>query len=441
MLKDFRGAPVTGANSRSIELYEGAIAQLNCYIGDPVATVDEAIEESGAFPMALALKAYLLLAGTEKALLPDAAALVRRMQKTLTLNERERAHAGAIQAFVDGDMHAASRRLDAILVEDPRDILALQVGHLLDFFRGDGRNLRDRVGRVVPEWGRDLPGYHAVLGMHAFGLEECGEYGRAEAAGREAVALNPRDGWAHHAVAHVMEMQARVGEGIAWLSGGAKRWAPESFFAVHNWWHLALFRLEHDNVEGTLALYDRAVRGAGSTVVLELIDASALLWRLHLRGVDLGARWEELADAWTPRLGDGYYAFNDVHALMALLGAERIGDARRLLATMQAAAAQPGSNRDMLLEVGLPLAHALMNFHQGRYEAATEALMPLRLVAHRFGGSHAQRDLIDLTLIEAARRGGETKLLRALANERLQHRPDSPLARRYRAQGTAALAA
>jgi hypothetical protein len=440
MMEDHRGMSVTGANAQSLALYEKAIAQFNCYVGDPVATLGEAIAESPSFPMAHALKAYLLLTTTEKDLVPEAAAAASRLGES-ALDERERAHADAVRSLLDGDLHAASRKLDRISFEHPHDIVALQVGHMLDFFVGDARNLRDRVGRVLPEWNARLPGYHALLGMHAFGLEECGAYGAAEDAGRRAVELNPQDGWAHHAVAHVMEMQGRAEEGISWLAAGAERWAPGSFLAVHNWWHLALFRLEHDDIAGTLELYDGAIRGGVSPVILEMIDASALLWRLYLRGADAGGRWQAIADGWAPHADDGFYAFNDVHAMMAFLGAERMQDAHRLLAAMRSAAAMSGSNRAMTAEVGLPLAQALMDFHQGRYQAVTQALLPLRTIAHRFGGSHAQRDVIDLTLIEAAQRSGNAALVRALANERLQHKPDSPLARRYRSRETVLKAA
>lgn len=431
MLKDHRGAPIGGASPAARDRYEQAIAQFNCYRDDPVATLSEAIDQSPNFAMAIALKGYLLVGSTEKDLLPAASALCQRLRE-LPLNDRERTHAGALQALVRGEWHEASQRLDRILAEDPLDIVALQVGHAFDFFRGDSRNLRDRVGRVLPEWSPAVPGYHAVLGMYAFGLEECADYRRAERYGRQAVEINPLDGWAHHAVAHVMEMEGRVREGMDWLAAGAKRWSQNSFMAVHNWWHLALFRLEQDDVSGVLALYDGAISGGHSPVVLDMVDASALLWRLHLRRIDVGNRWQAIADLWTQRVTDGHYAFNDVHALMAFLGAERLDDAYRLLTTMQGAVAGTGSNRDMTRDVGLPLAHALMYFHHGHYEAAADALFALRPIAHRFGGSHAQRDVIDLTLIEAASRSGQEALVRALANERLQHRPESPIATRYR---------
>ena len=180
-----------------------------------------------------------------------------------------------------------------------------------------------------------MPDYGYVLGMHAFGLEEMGDYGRAESAGREAVGRNRGDVWAIHAVAHVMEMQGRARDGIDWLAGRAADWgAADNLFAIHNAWHLALFHLdlgEHDKV---LALYDERIRAGNSTVGLDLVDASAMLWRLAPPRRRRGARWNELVDAWQPSIDGGWYAFNDIHAMMAFVAAGRERDADRLLAAM-----------------------------------------------------------------------------------------------------------
>ena len=133
--------------------------------------------------------------------------------------------------------------------------------------------LRDRIARALPQWSADQPGYHVLLGMYAFGLEETGDYVRAEKQGRTAVELNPRDGWAQHAVAHVMEMQGRQREGIAWMSANPDAWATDSFFQVHNWWHLALYYLELGEVEEVLRLFDGPIHGSRSNLVLDMIDA------------------------------------------------------------------------------------------------------------------------------------------------------------------------
>jgi tetratricopeptide (TPR) repeat protein len=335
----------------------------------------------------------------------------------------------AIAHILCGEWHAAGRVLEDIAIDYPYDALALQAGHLIDFLTGASRMLRDRIARALPQWSAEMPGYHALLGMHAFGLEETGLYARAEAAGRRAVELEPRDGWAWHAVAHVMEMQTRPHDGIAWLRSGIDAWSRESFFCVHNWWHLALYHLDLDDTAEVLKLFDGPIYAKRSQVVFDMIDASALLWRLHLRGVDVGDRWQALANAWEPIASAGNYAFNDAHAMMAFVGAQRPHAAIALLEAQQRALAGTGDNVMFTREVGAPLARAMQAFGEARYADVVCLLRPIRNGAQRFGGSHAQRDVIDLTLIEAALRDGQQALARALTAERSVVKPTSPGAR------------
>ncbi len=276
--------------------------------------------------------------------------------------------------------------------------------------------------------------------MHAFGLEETGDYARAEQTGRHALELNARDPWAVHAVAHVMEMQGRLAEGIAWLESRASDWSPDNGFAYHNWWHLALYYLDLGEHAKVLEVYDTRIRPGRSQVILEMIDATAMLWRLGLRGVDVGDRWSELADAWEPLAADAHYAFNDAHAMMAFVAGRRESAARTLLAALRARADHDaGTNTLMTREVGLPVCVALAAFGRGDWDVVIEMLRPVRLVAQRFGGSHAQRDILSLTLIEAALRGGEAKLARAFAAERTQVKPTSPFNWRLTARAQALL--
>jgi len=243
-----------------------------------------------------------------------------------------------------------------------------------------------------------------------FGLEECADYARAEAFGRRSVELEPRDGWGWHAVAHVMEMQGRRRDGVAWLSQRSADWSDGSFFAIHNWWHLALFHLGLEQIDEVIALVDQRVLGTASPVVLDMIDASAILWRLRLRGIDVGGRWHALAERWAAASVESTYAFNDMHAMMAFVGTDRMAAA--------AALAVDDDNRGFLREVGLQATQAIHDFALGRYDEATVKLRAIRPVAQRFGGSHAQRDVIDLTLIEAAARAGDRALADALRRER-----------------------
>lgn len=277
-----------------------------------------------------------------------------------------------------------------------------------------------------------MPGYSFVLGMHAFGLEECNQYPEAESAGLRALELAPEDCWAVHAVTHVMEMQGRIGEGARFLEERMPDWAIEdNGFAFHNWWHLALFHADRGDFAAALSIYDRILAGAHE-MALPRLDATSMLWRLQLEGADVGERFEAVADAWSGALeGEGgFYAFNDFHAAMAFAAAGRADAIRRLRAALEKAAWEKDANGEMTRVVGIDASEGLIAFAEGDSARAVEKIGAVRDIASRFGGSHAQRDVLTLTLIEAARRSGQHALAAHLANERLVHKPASEWGRR-----------
>ena len=399
---------------------------MQCFTGDPVATIDAAIGHSPDFVMAHVLKGWLFGLATD----PAAMAQARQCHAAaaaLPATHREAAHVAALGALTQGGWHRAGEILEDLTVEVPRDALALQVGHQIDFFTGNARMLRDRIARALPAWDERVPGYHAILSAHAFGLEETGDYLRAERTGRRAVELEPRDGWGQHAVAHVMEMQSRQKDGIAWMRANPEQWSADSFLRVHNWWHLALFHYDLGEIDEVLTLYDGPIEGGRSKFVLNMVDASAILWRLYLGGVDAGTRWRKLAELRAPFAGSANYAFNDAHAMMAFVAAGRTDLAMRLVEAQEEAIAGEGDNAAFTRDVGRPAALAIKAFGEGDYGTTVSLLKPIRAIAHRFGGSHAQRDVLDLTLIEAALRSDDAALAAALTAERHALRPDSPL--------------
>lgn len=425
MPTDKQGNPVSGATAESVALFDQAVRAFNIYRGDPVALLTQAIDVAPDFAMARIAKAHLFAVATEPAAMAEARGIIAEV-KALRLNDRESSHVAALDRLFEGEWKAAALALDRHNVRFPHDIVALQSGHLLDFFCANARNLRDRIARVLPKWSPDLPGYAVVLGMYTFGLEECGDYGHAEHEGRRALSIEPLDCWAHHAVAHVMEMQGRSEDGIGWMLARERFWSgDDNFFKVHNWWHRALFHLDLGQKDEALALYDEPVRESRSAVAVDLVDASSLLWRLHLLGFELGDRWQELSKTWDQHADGKTYPFNDWHAVMAFLGAERNRDVERVLSDFRNAAAASTEVSRWAREIGLPLVEGFVAFWRGDYETAVERLYPARLIVNGFGGSHAQRDIIDWTLTEAALRGRLEDIAEALANERIALKPHS----------------
>lgn len=425
-LTDSRDVPVSTDNANSLACYERALDLLNGYFLDPLAEIEGALADDPDFVMGHCLRGGMMAVAAEKAaeqFLRESVEAAENLARHA--NERERGHITALRFWLNGDFEAATDTWGDVVEDHPRDLLALQLAHLGDFYLGRSHMLRDRLGAVRPFWNAGVPGYGYVLGMHAFGLEEMNEFGPAEDAGREAVSFQPRDPWAIHAVAHVLEMQGRTDDGIGWFNERLDDWAPDNMFAFHNWWHLALYHLDREEHELVLEVYDTGVRPAASDVALEMLDASALLWRLHLDGVDVGDRWDGLADTWEGTVEDGYYAFNDVHAMMAFVGAGRDKAAATLISTMERAAREAGTNGMMTRKVGLPLARAILAFGQGDYAVATDLIAPVAPIANRFGGSNAQRDVVQRTLVESAIRAGRGTLARELLDRRVAAKPDS----------------
>lgn len=433
-MKDQFGNTITTRADAARVHFDAAGELTRLYRGDPIAVIDQALDADPNFALAWATRAALFGTSTDRAALGEAEKSLRAAEACAEgATERERAHVVAARDWAEGRFVDAVSRWGAVAQAHPRDLLALQFAHIGDFFLGQQSELRDRPLQALRAWEIGEPGSHAVLGMAAFGLEECGDYAAAEPLGRQGLDLEPRDGWAAHAVAHVCEMQGRTRDGVDFLQATSHAWAPESGFAYHNWWHLALFALDREDYAAALKLYDEKVRPTSETgqsdVVMEMLDGSALLWRLRLSGVDVGDRFALLAAKWERAMCDGFYSFNDVHALMAMLGAGRNDDAERIVTALRERALDDDDNGVMTRQVALPLAQAFCDFDAGRFSAAAENLHRVRGRAQRFGGSHAQRDIISLTLLEAEIRGGRRAQAQALAAERVAHKPHSPWAR------------
>ena len=441
---DMRAVPSGSATSSAREAAERALWRMMSFVDTPLADLDAACAADPAWALPHVMRAGFLLSLTDPTLLADASAALTRAEALIDgAPARERQHLHAVQQLLAGRWHAACATWDALLVEQPRDALALQWAHLWDFYRGDTERLRTRPARALPEWSADDPLQPYVTGLYAFGLEENNLYPQAEDAGRQALDDNACVPWAVHAVAHVMEMQGRFDDGAAWLREHQPMWAePVSLtygangLAVHLWWHMALFRLEAMDIAGVQRLHDSHFGADAMQIVLNRVDSAALLWRLHLLGADVGAACRLLVDGWTLDAADaGFYAFNDLHVVLALLGADDVVHAERWVARCaeRALLAADGgrANHAVLRDVGLPLMRGVLALARGDAGAACDLLYAARARLSVFGGSHAQRDLIDQTLLSAAARSRRHRLGRALLNERLMTKPSTPLTRHW----------
>ena len=396
-LLDGRACAVSGATPVALEAFEDALGAFQSWRSGVEGHLARALREAPAMVMAHVLRVYRFLSSRDPHRV-DAAREVMRDIAGLPANARERMHFAAIAAVLADDYEAAKRSFGHLLDAEPRDVLALQMAHAFDYLTGDVAHLRGRAAAVLPAWTEALPGYHAVLSIHAFGLEESGDYVRAEQTAHRALALDPFDARAHHVLAHVFEMTDRPAEGIAWLRSHEAQWASGTVVATHCWWHMALFLLAQHRVDEAISLYDRQVRAEASEEVADMIDAAALLWRIELQDGKVGARWQELAACWAPHVGDGFCTFSDLHAMISFVGARDWSLANRLERDLARRAVKRSRHGLSTRLVGLAACRAVRAYGRGEYAVAVRLLADLPALAHRIGGSHAQRDVLTLTL-------------------------------------------
>ena len=437
--QDARGLPIGSSSASARAAVDVALWRMMSFYDTPLADLDAAIAADPGWALPHTMKAGFLASLTEASLLAEAQTHLDAARALTSAHTpaRERAHLEAVQLVLEGRWASACRTWDALLIEHPRDALALQWAQAWDFYRGDAAALRARPARALPEWDEHDPLYPHVLALWAFGLEECHCHAQAEEAGRRALALEPRAPWAVHAVAHVMDMQGRFDDGAAWLRQHQAAWAEGNGFSGHLWWHTALFRLEGLDIAGTLRVVDGHLAAEHLQIGLQRVDAASALWRLHLLGADVAKRGAALQAGW-PLHGNGeagHYTFNDVHALLPMLLADDLASAERWVARCaERAMAADDARRDNHLvarEVGQPLARGLVAFARGQADDSADLLYAARAQAQRLGGSHAQRDLIDQTLIAACARGSRQALGRALLNERVLAKPLTPLTKHW----------
>ncbi len=353
----------------------------------------------------------------------NAAPFIARAQAALAdqaVSPRERSFVAAVSAWAAGDLAQAIDLHEQQAQEFPRDLASIKLGQYHLFNAGNSPGML-RLALHGLSASADVPQMH---GMAAFAWEQCHLLQPAEAAARRAIAMLHREPWAHHALAHVLLTQGRLQEGFDFMQSASPTWTGlNSFMLTHNWWHLALFALELGQTQEVLALYDRRVWGVAKDYSQDQIGAVSLLARLELAGVDVGARWQDVARYLLERLNDHVLPFLDLQYLYGLARAER-PEAQVLLHNIQSHALQAQAS-PVWQQVALPAALGLLAHAQGDHATAARELGSALPRMLEIGGSHAQRDLFEQIHLDALIRSRQWVGAQHLAQQRAAHQPQS----------------
>jgi tetratricopeptide (TPR) repeat protein len=433
MHREAQGHTITGATDASLAKdYDGVLNSYLQFRLDARPRLAALMAQAPALGMAHVLDGYIWLQAFDLAYQANAReALARADQCLKDASWRERAHVEALRHWVQGSVEKSLAIWMDILRQHPLDVLAFRQFQNNAFWLGRPRLMESMATQVRPRWQSGMPGHGTVLASAAFAHEECGDYAAAESAGRAALEEEPGNMWATHAIAHVMEMQGRRKEGIAFLSGMQTHWENGNHFKHHLWWHLALFHLARREIDTVLHLYDRRFRDLGSPLVVaipdlfnDILNAASMLFRLEVLGVSAGNRWEELADKAERRIGDCLSAFALPHWMMALTAAERWDAATRLLKTVrEAAGSASGSARTTLHQVAVPVCEAVLAHRRGEYAEALAAMRPALGLLQSLGGSHAQRNVLEQLFLDAAIKAGSEDDVRLMRQCTAKRRP------------------
>ena len=430
---DARGLSISASSAKAAAAFDHLVTGYLTYRADTPDRLNAVLKEDPDFALAHCMKGYFGMLAFKQSAVPGAVQSARTAQSLAEgATQRERDHIAALTAWAEGELDRAIATWEAILRAHPHDAVAFRLHHFVNFWLGRPQDMVASVERMIPAWTEDTPGYSGILACRCFALEEAGSYLAAEPCGRRSIELDPGDLWAAHAVAHVMESQGRRSEGIEWLTTLAPNWEGSHNLQHHLWWHCALFKLEHGDHAGVLELYDTRFRNlaapltvASPDVYIDVQNAASMLFRLQRLGVDVGNRWEELADKAEARIGDCLSAFTLPHWLMALIATGRSAAAERMVEAMRAFANRRGTVPPIVRDYVLPIAAAQLAHAAGRHAEAVALMRPAIGGMYRLGGSHAQQDVLEQLFVDAALKAGSTADIR-FALERVAGRRAIP---------------
>ncbi|MDB3952435.1 tetratricopeptide repeat protein [Alphaproteobacteria bacterium] len=434
---DSQDYELSHSNAEADAQIDKAVRAFTLGYGDANAHLSASLEHAPNCAMARLLQLWLRLLSNNSDIIAEVGPQLASIC-TDGWNDREKGHLEALQLASKRRWPSAVAVLDRLLMLYPHDLAAHQCAMRLDSYLGRFHRSAGRAARALPFWSKEHKNYGIILSFFGFGLEESGDYARAEDIAREAAILEPYGYWPHHTVSHVLEMTGRPTDGIDWMDTRFEFWSStKNNNCAHIWWHKALFHIDLGQCDEALKIYDENVVPLAQPVGFQLCNLTALLWRLETLGCDAGNRWVHQHKLFQQQSTEVCNPFGEIHAVMAALRADDWTAYETLLSGMQTAANDGSEIAPAYGEVAVPIAKAIAQYVKGVYGNTVDLLLQVRANLSRMGGSVAQRDLIEWTLTAAAIRASERSISVSLANERMAFKPDSLVNQRFMAEAEA----
>ena len=385
MLKDQFGLPASVDAPAALQGYDAYVSAFLSYGADIRAVFETADRHpEWAFVNAHAAVLHMAFEGRE-GFASSKPYLTRALQRESSANPRERQFISVAKCWSECDFEGALDALETLLAEWPEDLCALKWAQYHAFNLGDTERMLRILGRAMPAH----EGRPYAHGLMAFAYELNHRLEEAEQEGLRAVEIRVDDAWAQHAVAHVMDAQGRHEDGAAWLAHCAHTWEGKGvFIRDHNWWHAALFQLALGAHTKAIEIYDSKLWGEWPEFPQEQIGAISMLWRLEMRGAEVGERWSPVVEQARARAGEHILPFHDLHYLYALARAGRPSEAEAFSASLRKKADACGA---AWARAAVPAGAAILAYARGDWENAVQRFSVALPALQAVGGSHAQR--------------------------------------------------
>jgi Tfp pilus assembly protein PilF len=428
MLSDGCGLSLSTTSAAARDAYvEGCAAKLTMHPGAVVA-FDRAIAADPRFALAHAARAHALLERGDAAAARTAMAAAASL--TAGLAEREMSHVAFFGLLLAGDAEGALSALRTHLDAWPRDAVALATTAFTNGLIGSsGRAgqklmLLQLLDGLAPRWGDDW----WFAAHHGMALSENGERAAARPKIERSLAQNPKNPWAAHALGHLCYEEGDANAARAFLSSWLPTYPRDGALWSHLSWHLALAYLEAGDAGAAHRLFTEAFAPDVHTGPPrgKVTDPVSFLWRWELAGHPRdAAAWRLAHDFATGAFPRAGLAFGDMHIALAQTVA---GDDAALEERERQVAELAENGRYPSDRLVPAVARAFAAFERRDFAAAIDALEPIAGELERIGGSRAQLDLVEFTLLRAylaADRPGEA---RRLLSTRSRGSPNPPVA-------------